>query len=89
MREIDWFSDEDHEQIRKMGSIIKFADSLNKSETDTVVDVMISDKGERFELVVRYTGDPVAEEYMAMRHMKHIEYITEKPIDLTFVEYKD
>jgi len=89
MREIDWFSDEDHEQIRKMGSIIKFADSLNKSETDTVVDVMISDKGERFELVVRYTGDPVAEEYMAMRHMKHIEYITEKPIDVTFVEYKD
>ncbi|CAD2078996.1 Ppx/GppA family phosphatase [Phocicoccus pinnipedialis] len=89
MREIDWFTEEDQEQIRRMGSIIKFADSLNKSGTDTIVDVMISDKGERLDLIVRYQGDPVAEEYLAMRHLKHIEYITGKPIDLVFVECKD
>lgn len=89
MKYTDWFNEEDQKQIRKMGSIIKFADSLNKSETDTVVDVMLNDKGEHLELIVRYIGDTVAEEYMAMRHIKHIEYITAKPIVVTFVEYRD
>lgn len=86
--ETGWFSDEELETILTLGSILKFANALDISNTGIVKDLRLNaDKDdEKAELIIYHDGDPISESYQSNRQKKHIERILGKDIDMKFVD---
>lgn len=88
--ETDWFSSKEIDTIQTLGGIIKFINALNISHTSFVEDVVLKKKkkgDEDYELTVFYTeGEPIAEEYQAVRQKKHIEKILKGKVSIIFTK---
>ncbi|TDM04669.1 Ppx/GppA family phosphatase [Macrococcus carouselicus] len=86
MDETKWFSDKERAEIQMLGSILKFAHALNVSNTQVVNSLYFDQQKDHYDLVINYTGDPIAEEYQADRQKKHLEKITKSKIHIIFRE---
>lgn len=73
--ETGWFSEEELAEIQSLGSLVKFANALNISNTEIVDNLCLTKVDGHFQLNINYNGDPIAEEYHAVRQKKHIEKI--------------
>ena len=69
-----------------LGSILKFSHALNISNTNIVESLYFEKKDDKYNLVIEYNGDPIAEEYQAERQKKHIEKIIKSKINLIFTK---
>lgn len=83
--ETDWFSEDEIKDIQTFGSILKFANALNVSDTGVVQELYLEEDDEMV-LTVQYKGDPIAEEYQANRQKKHIEKIIDEDLVIEFTE---
>ena len=63
-----------------------FANALNISNTEIVDSLKMSVSGDDFRLDIKYNGDPIAEEYHAVRQKKHIEKILGGNLWIEFTE---
>lgn len=84
--ESGWFDSSDLDVLLTLGSILKFSNALNVSNTGIVQDLYLEEEGDGMIMTVKYKGDPIAEEYQATRQKKHIEKIMDKDLDIRFVE---
>ncbi|HIW13401.1 MAG TPA: Ppx/GppA family phosphatase [Candidatus Salinicoccus stercoripullorum] len=84
--ETDWFDDDEVEDIQSLGSILKFANALNVSDTGVVRELYLEEEDDEMVLTIEYQGDPIAEEYQANRQKKHIEKIMDEGMKLRFTE---
>ncbi|TVT29823.1 exopolyphosphatase [Salinicoccus cyprini] len=84
--ETGWFDADDLDSLQTLGSILKFANALNISNTNIVQDLFLEKADDKMRLTVRYKGDPIAEEYQAIRQKKHIEKIMDTGLEIRFVE---
>lgn len=84
--ETKWFSEEDIEEIQSLGSLVKFANALNISNTEIVDSLCLTENEDGFLLSIRYNGDPIAEEYQAVRQKKHIEKLLDGSLWIEFTE---
>ena len=85
-KETGWFDDEELSEIQALGSLVKFANALNISNTEIVDSLKMSVSGDDFRLDIKYNGDPIAEEYHAVRQKKHIEKILGGNLWIEFTE---
>lgn len=85
-KETGWFSDEELDEIQSLGSLVKFAHALNISNTEIVDSLKMSKADDDFRLDIKYIGDPIAEEYHAVRQKKHIEKILGGNLWIEFTE---
>src|SRR5699024_7756176 len=84
--ETDWLDDDEVEDIQALGSILKFANALNVSDTGVVKELYLEEKDDEMVQTVEYQGDPSAEEYQAKRQKKLIEKIMNEDKELRFTE---
>ncbi|WP_411842250.1 exopolyphosphatase [Salinicoccus sp. HZC-1] len=84
--ETDWFDDDELEDILELGSILKFANALNVSDTGVVKELYLEEEDDEMVLTVQYKGDPIAEEYQANRQKKHIEKMIDEDMVIKFTE---
>ncbi len=84
--ESGWFNSEEMSILMKLGSILKFANALNISNTSIVEDLYLDDEEDDMTLTIKYKGDPIAEEYQAARQKKHIEKIMDGHLEIKFIE---
>ncbi|UTH13358.1 exopolyphosphatase [Macrococcus equipercicus] len=84
--ETGWFTEAEKAKIQLLGSILKFAYALNSSNTSVVNSLYLEKHKDRYNLVIMYKGDPIAEEYQAERQKKHLEKIVKAKIHITFTE---
>lgn len=82
--ETGWFSDEELDVILPLGSILKFANALDISNTGIVKDLRLVVDDDEAVLTVFHEGDPVSEAYQTNRQKKHIERILGKDIEIVF-----
>src|SRR5699024_12472209 len=80
------FDDDEVEDIQSLGSILKFANALNVSDTGAVRELYLEEEDDEMVLTTEYQGDPIAEEYQANRQKKHIEKIMDEGMKLRFTE---
>lgn len=85
-KETGWFDDEELDEIQSLGSLVKFANALNISNTGIVDSLRLSQTDEGYELIIKYNGDPIAEEYYALRQKKHFEKIIGQKLWIEFTE---
>lgn len=85
-KETGWFNDEELDEIQSLGSLVKFANALNISNTEIVDNLELSKSEDGFRLNIQYNGDPIAEEYHAVRQKKHIEKILGGDLWIEFTE---
>jgi len=69
-----------------LGSILKFSHALNISNTNIVESLYFEKNDDKYNLVIEYNGDPIAEEYQTERQKKHIEKIIKSKINLIFTK---
>lgn len=84
--ETQWFNSDEKDVIQMLGSILKFSHALNISNTNIVESLYFEKKDDKYNLVIEYNGDPIAEEYHAERQKKHIEKIIKSKINLIFTK---
>lgn len=84
--ETGWFKDSELETIQYLGSILKFANALDISNTGIVKDLRLNydEDEDAAELIVYHDGDPISEEYQSNRQKKHIERILDKDLKIKF-----
>lgn len=82
--ETGWFTDDELDVILPLGSILKFANALDISNTGIVKDLRLEVDGDDAVLTVFHDGDPVSEAYQTNRQKKHIERILNKDIEIVF-----
>ncbi|PTU84714.1 exopolyphosphatase [Staphylococcus pasteuri] len=86
-KETEWFNSKETDTIQALGGIIKFVNALNISHTSFVEEVELKPKkDDKYELLVFYKGEPIAEEYQANRQKKHIEKILDGKVTITFTK---
>ncbi|MGF7193318.1 exopolyphosphatase [Staphylococcus pasteuri] len=86
-KETEWFNSKETDTIQALGGIIKFVNALNISHTSFVEEVELKpNKDDKYELLVFYKGEPIAEEYQANRQKKHIEKILDGKVTITFTK---
>ena len=82
----DWISREEQNELRELGSILKFIYALNISKRNIAKKVSIVNKND-FILVEVYTKQSaVAENYYAELQKKHIERVFKKPVEILLIE---
>ncbi len=84
--ETGWFDEDELDDILALGSILKFANALNVSDTGVVKELYLEEEDDEMVLTVQYSGDPIAEEYQANRQKKHIEKIIDEDLVIKFTE---
>ena len=81
----DWFSDEEQGMLMKLGSLIKFAEALNDSHVNTIDSIHLAkNKEEGYDLLVRYTGEIVSEQFQAEKQRNHFERAVGYPVNIVF-----
>ncbi|WP_020006360.1 exopolyphosphatase [Salinicoccus albus] len=85
-KESGWFGSDEIKTIQVLGSILKFSNALNVSDTGVVAELYMEKADDNFVLNVKYKGDPIAEEYQANRQKKHIEKIIGTDLEVKFTE---
>lgn len=87
-KETEWFTDEEIETMDALGSVLKFSNALDISNTGIVEDLRMNfdTDSDTAELVVYHVGDPIAESYQSNRQKKHIERIIDKDLVITFLD---
>src|SRR5699024_5978116 len=85
-KETGWFDDEELYEIQSLRSLFKVANALNISNTGIIHRLRISQTDEGYELIIKYNGDPIAEEYYALRQKKHFEKIIGQKLWIEFTE---
>lgn len=83
----NWFSEDNVEELQKLGGVIKFSQSLNDSQTAPINKLII----ERLEdgnycLNIYHHGPIVAEKYRAERHFKHLERALDGDLILQYID---
>ncbi|WP_124058783.1 Ppx/GppA family phosphatase [Vaginisenegalia massiliensis] len=69
-----WFTDQELEQLQRLGGLIKFAQALNDSQTGPISKIqLVRNKNKHLELQIYHHHPIVAEEYRINRHIKHLE----------------
>lgn len=81
-----WFNTTYINQIKELGGIIKFANALNDSHLSVVKNITLTQKENGYELLLYYKGSIIAEEYRAMRQLKHIQRIVKGHLTIAFVD---
>ncbi|MBI5975910.1 exopolyphosphatase [Staphylococcus canis] len=84
--ETKWFSDDEVSDIQTLGGIIKFANSMNISNTNTVNKIKLESEKDTYTLTAFYQGEPIAEAYQSNRQKKHIEKIIKAPLTVNFTK---
>lgn len=85
-KETGWFNDDELDEIQSLGALVKFAHALNISNTEIVDTLKLSKDDNDYHLDIKYVGDPIAEEYHAVRQKKHIEKILDGNLWIEFTE---
>ncbi|MFC6464221.1 exopolyphosphatase [Marinilactibacillus sp. GCM10026970] len=85
----DWFSDDEANLLLSLGSVIKFAEALNDTHVNMVKDIQLSknkdkDSEDKYELIVTYNGEVIAEKYRANKHKNHFERVLGDTVHITF-----
>ncbi|KIL50285.1 hypothetical protein KP77_16600 [Jeotgalibacillus alimentarius] len=80
-----WFSEEEIQEIRCIGAIVKLSYSLNGSKRNLISQLEIRKKGDELQLSVFAEGRTLAEEYQAGKQKKHLEKTLKKSIRLKFI----
>lgn len=86
MEETEWFDDKERSNIQMLGSILKFSHALNNSNTSVVQHLYFEKNKDKYNLVIEYKGDPIAEEYQAERQKKHLEKIIKSKLNIIFTK---
>lgn len=86
--ETGWFTEDELETMDALGSVLKFSNALDISNTGIVKDLRMNFNSDTdaAELVVHHVGDPIAESYQSNRQKKHIERIIGKDLNIKFVD---
>lgn len=84
--ETKWFNSDEKDVIQMLGSILKFSHALNISNTNIVESLYFEKNDDKYNLIIEYNGDPIAEEYQTERQKKHIEKIIKSKINLIFTK---
>ena len=80
-----WFSDDEQEMLMKLGSLIKFAEALNDSHVNTIESIDFSkNKHDGYDLLVRYSGEIVSEQFQAEKQRNHFERAVGYPVNIKF-----
>lgn len=80
-----WFSDEEKELLMKLGSLIKFSEALNDSHVNTIEGIdLTKNNGDGYDLLVRYSGELVSEEFQAEKQRNHFERAVGYPVQIKF-----
>lgn len=80
-----WFSQEEENLLLKLGSIIKFAEALNDSHVNTIKEIkMTKNKKEGYDLLVRYSGEIVSEQFQAEKQRNHFERAVGDKVNIDF-----
>ena len=84
--ETGWFTEEEIKTMDALGSVLKFSNALDISNTGIVKDLRMqfNTGTDAAELIVYHTGDPIAESYQSNRQKKHIERIIGKDMTINF-----
>ncbi|QQD85113.1 exopolyphosphatase [Jeotgalicoccus sp. ATCC 8456] len=85
-KETGWFDDDEMSEIQSLGSLVKFSNALNISNTGIVDSLRLTKTDDGYTLTVKYNGDPIAEEYYALRQKKHFEKILGEKLWIEFTE---
>lgn len=84
--EIGWFKDDEISHLQMLGSILKFANAMNVSNTSVVSTLHLEKKKDDLNLIIEYTGDPIAEEYQVERQKKHLEKVIKEKLNVIFTQ---
>ncbi|KIL47529.1 exopolyphosphatase [Jeotgalibacillus campisalis] len=82
----EWFTKEEHQTIRELGALLKFAYSLNGSKRRLIERVRIEKSAGNVKVTLEAAGNTLAEEYQAEKQKKHLEKALKKLIALEFVK---
>ncbi|TFE00322.1 Ppx/GppA family phosphatase [Jeotgalibacillus salarius] len=84
----DWFSNEEIQEIRMIGALIKLAYSLNGSKRNLISQIEMRKKDNELHMSLYAEGRTLAEEYQAGKQKKHLEKALKKSIVLNFIPIK-
>lgn len=88
-KNLDWYTDDELDQLLYLGSIVKFAEALNDSHVNVVQNIELEkEKKDKYKLTVTYKGDVIAEEYRANKQKNHLERVLDADVDIVFISEK-
>ena len=68
--------------VRRLASILRVAESLDRSHAQVIVGLELQDRGDHLRLQLRTSGDAELEMWAAARHLGPFEELVEKPVRL-------
>ncbi|MGX7091801.1 Ppx/GppA family phosphatase [Hutsoniella sourekii] len=82
-----WFSDEEIQDLQKLGGLLKFASGLNDSKTAVIEDIQLeATKDHNYLLKIYHHGPALAEYYRTHRYAKHLERALDGKLELKFID---
>ncbi|WP_306659833.1 Ppx/GppA family phosphatase [Bacillus sp. AFS017336] len=85
---LEWFTSDELKNLRFLGILLKFANSLNASKREAVKKIELKVNGEDLILQLKCLGDSTAEEIEAEKSKKQLEKLLNKTIRIFFEEHK-
>ncbi|XJS10229.1 Ppx/GppA family phosphatase [Aerococcaceae bacterium WGS1372] len=82
-----WLSEKELSEIQALGGVLKFSAALNDSKTGPIEDLKLYRlDNKNYKLDIIHSLPVIAEEYRAMRHVKHFERALDGDLEIEFIK---